>query len=61
MIYTHESKILNSLLGHKVKIKLWDGTILIGVLSRANCKVGYQCCNYSFRKTHVISIGELYD
>lgn len=61
MIYTHESMLLNSLLGKHVKIMLWDGTILIGVLSRAKWKIGYECSNYSFRKTHVNTIEVIYD
>ena len=55
--YTHESEELNALLGKKVRITLFDGTTITGVLTRAEWKSGrYECANYSFRKTHVKKI-----
>lgn len=57
MKYSHESEELNALLGHRVKITLFDEKVLTGVLSRAEWKQGrYECENYSFRKTHVKKI-----
>lgn len=55
--YTHESEELNALLGKKVRVTLFDNTVLEGVLARAEWKQGrYECANYSFRKTHVKQI-----
>ena len=52
--YTHESEELNALLGRKVRIRLFDDTVLEGVLTRAEYRPGrYEVANYSFRKTHV--------
>jgi hypothetical protein len=57
MKYSHESEELNALLGHRVKITLFDDTIITGVLTRAEWKPGrYECENYTFRKTHVKKI-----
>lgn len=55
--YTHESEELNALLGKKVRVTLFDNTVLEGVLTRAEWKQGrYECANCSFRKTHVKQI-----
>lgn len=55
--YTHESEELNALLGKKVKITLFDGTTIMGVLTRAEWKPDrYQVENWTFRKTHVKKI-----
>lgn len=55
--YTHESKELNTLLGKKVKVTLFDDTTIIGILTRAEWKTDrYEVANYSFRKTHVKKI-----
>lgn len=35
MKYTHESKELNALLGHRVKVTLFDDTTITGILTRA--------------------------
>lgn len=57
MKYSHESEELNALLGHRVKITLFDDKILTGILTRAEWKPDlYQVANYSFRKTHVKNI-----
>lgn len=58
MKYTHESKELNTLLGKKVKITLWNDKILTGVLSHNTwrCSDRYEVANYSFRKTHIKKI-----
>lgn len=57
MKYTHESKELNALLGKKVKVTLFDGTTITGVLTRAEWKPDcYQVQNLAFRKTHVKKI-----
>lgn len=57
MKYTHESKELNALLGKKVKVTLFDGTPITGVLTRAEYRPDrYQVADYSFRKTHVKNI-----
>lgn len=57
MKYTHESEELNALLGKKVKVTLFDGTTITGVLTRAEWKQGrYEVANYTFRKTHVTKI-----
>ena len=34
MKYSHESEELNALLGHKVKVTLFDDTTITGVLTR---------------------------
>lgn len=55
--YTHESKELNTLLGNKVQVILFDNTTITGVLTRAEWKPDrYEVANYSFRKTHVKKI-----
>ncbi len=55
--YTHESKELNALLGRKVRVMLFDDTVLEGVLTRAEYRPDrYEVANYSFRKTHVKKI-----
>lgn len=55
--YTHESKELNTLLGKKIKVTLFDDTTIIGILTRAEWKSDrYEVANYSFRKTHVKKI-----
>ncbi len=55
--YTHESKELNALLSKKVKVTLFDGTTITGVLTRAEWKPDrYQVQNWTFRKTHVKKI-----
>lgn len=60
MKYTHESKELNVLLGKKVKVTLFDGTTLTGVLTRSEWKQGrYEVSNYAFHKTHVKKLEEL--
>ena len=57
MKYSHESEELNALLGKKVKVTLFDGITITGVLTRAEWKPGrYECGNYTFRKTHVKKI-----
>lgn len=57
MKYTHESEELNALLGHRVKITLFDDKVIMGILNRAEWKPErYECANYSFRKTHVKKI-----
>lgn len=38
MKYTHESKELNTLLGKKVKVTLFDDTTITGILTRAEWK-----------------------
>ena len=57
MKYTHESKEIDTLLGKKVKITLFDNTTIIGILTRAEWKPDrYQVTDYYFRKTHVKKI-----
>lgn len=57
MKYSHESEELNALLGHRVKITLFDDKILTGILTRAEWKPDrYQVQNWTFRKTHVKKI-----
>lgn len=57
MNYTHESEELNALLGKKVKITLFDDSIHIGVLRRAEWLQGrYEVDCLYFRKTHVKKI-----
>ena len=52
--YSHESEELNALLGETVKVTLFDGTTITGVLTRAEYRPDrYEVANYSFRKTHV--------
>ena len=34
MKYTHESQVLNALLGKHIKIKLFDGDSAIGILKK---------------------------
>lgn len=58
MKYTHQSEELNSLLGKKVKITLFDDTTITGVLTRAEWKPDrYQVQDWTFRKTHVKKVG----
>ena len=60
MKYTHESEELNTLLGKKVKVTLFDDTVITGVLTRAEWKPNrYEVANYIFRKTHVKKIEEV--
>lgn len=55
--YTHESEELNALLGKTVKVTLFDGTMITGVLTRAEYRPDrYEVANYSFYKTHVKKI-----
>ena len=55
--YSHESKELNALLSKKVKVTLFDGTTITGVLTRAEWKPDrYQVQNWTFRETHVKKI-----
>ena len=55
--YTHESEELNTLLGKKVKVTLFDDTTITGVLTRAEWKPDrYEVANYFFRKSHVKKI-----
>lgn len=57
MKYTHESEELNTLLGKKVKVTLFDNTTIRGVLTHAEYRPDrYQVADYYFRKTHVKKI-----
>lgn len=52
--YSHESKELNALLGRKVRVMLFDDTVLEGVLTRSLYRYErYEVAGHSFRKTHV--------
>lgn len=54
---SHESDKLNALLGKQVKITLFNGRVLVGVLGKTKCGSRYSvatpCGEYTFYKTHV--------
>lgn len=55
--YTHKSKKLEALLGHNVKVTLFDDTTITGILTHAEYRPDrYQVQNWSFRKSHVKKI-----
>jgi len=57
---THEDEKLNDLLGETVKVVLFDGSTAIGVLKKAEYKLGlYQVADYCFRKTHIKRVEKL--
>ena len=61
MKYTHESEALNALLGKKVKVTLFDDTVITGILTRAEWKPDrYQVKDWTFRKSHVKKIREVW-
>lgn len=55
----HESKILNALLGKRVKIIFWDNSEACGTLKKSTIQQGYAIENLHFRKSHVKKVFQI--